>query len=108
MKDTVWRRAQSLANDESAIVKSPGDQLAWIVSNQQPHFVRPSKTGGYLCDDHCLDYKSAKICSHSVAVALKNDRIDELIHWFKTEVKAKSHSSLRKWQAIRRGQNTET
>ena len=87
MKDTVWRRAQSLANDESAIVKSPGDQLAWIVkslSNQQPHFVRPSKTGGYLCDDHCLDYKSAKICSHSVAVALKNDRIDELIHWFKT------------------------
>ena len=48
MKDTVWHRVQSLAN-ESALVKSSDDQLAWIVkslSNQQLHFVHPSNLEG--------------------------------------------------------------
>ena len=87
MHTIVWARAQELVSEESALVQCPGDPLAWMVkssSGQRPHYVKPSKSGGYICDDLCISYKSAKICSHVVAVALKCERVDELIHWYKT------------------------
>ena len=74
LASTVWSRANSLVNDTSAIVIAPGDNTAFIVKSntgQQPHYVKPSKAGGFICDDKCLGYKSAKICSHAVACALK-------------------------------------
>ena len=41
-------------------------------------------TGGYLCDDCCLDYKSSKNCFHTVAAALKNGTISGFIQWYQT------------------------
>ena len=68
MKQTIWTRAISLKMDEPAIVKAPDDESAFIVkslSGQRPHYVNPSKVGGwYLCDDQCLSYKSSKMCAH--------------------------------------------
>ena len=71
--EMLWSKAKVLAEDESAITQAPGDNPAWMVkstSGRQPHYVKSGKTGGFICDDQCLSYKSAKICSHSVAMAL--------------------------------------
>lgn len=85
MAKIIWSRANSILEDESAIVQAPGDESAYIVkseSGQKPHYVRPSKGGGYLCDD-CLGYKSAKICAHSVAVSLKACKLESFLKWYK-------------------------
>ena len=85
MAKTIWSRANTLLEDESAIVQAPGDEAAYMVksvSGQKPHYVRPAKNGGYLCDD-CLGYKSAKICAHTVAASLKAGNIETFIKWYK-------------------------
>ena len=83
---TVWERANDLLDDSSAIVPAPGDPSAFMVKSntgQQPHYVKPSKAGGFLCDDKCLGFKSAKVCSHTVACALKEDNIANFLRWYK-------------------------
>ena len=85
MAKTIWSRANAILEDESAIVKAPGDEAAYVVrsvSGQKPHYVRPAKGGGYLCDD-CLGYKSAKICAHTVAASVKSGKIDLFINYYK-------------------------
>ena len=85
MAKTIWSRASAIVEDEAAIVQAPGDEAAYIVksvSGQKPHYVRPAKGGGYLCDD-CLGYKSAKICAHTVAASLKSDKMESFIKWYK-------------------------
>jgi len=87
VKETVWNRAKALIDDKSAMVPAPGNGSAMMVmssSGQQPHYVRESKAGGYLCDDHCLGYKSSKICSHTLAVALKKGTVSKFIRWYET------------------------
>ena len=37
------------------------------------------KGGGYVCDDDCPQYKSAKLCSHTLATAVANDNFDSFI-----------------------------
>ena len=84
----MWSQAQALANDESAIVQCPDDPSAWVAKSstgKRPHLVKASKTaGGYIRDEDCISYKSAKICSHTVAVALKCKQVDELVQWCQT------------------------
>ena len=54
------------------------------LSRQKLHFVQPSKTGGgFLCDDECLGYKSAKICAHTAAAALKAGNVQAFVCWYK-------------------------
>ena len=69
------------------MVQAPGDSTAYIIkslSGHKPLFVQPSKTGGgFLCDDECLGYKSAKICAHTVAAALKAGNVDAFVCWYK-------------------------
>ncbi len=88
MITTMWSRAQKLVSDRDGMVRAPGDAAAWMVkslSGSRPHYVTPSKPGGYCCDDTCLAYKSAKICSHTTAAALKGGdaAIESLVQWHK-------------------------
>ena len=60
-KGTHWRQVC-----HGSCSRTPGNGSAMMVmssSGQQPHYVQESKAGGYRCDDHCLCYKSSKICS---------------------------------------------
>ena len=85
MKTTIWSRAQSIVTDESAIVAAPGDESSYIVKSsngKRPHYVRPSKSGGFMCDSECLGYTAAKICSHTVAAGLKAGKIGDLVMWY--------------------------
>ena len=97
-KDNVWKRAKALVEDQSAMVPAPGDSSALMVMSncrgQQPHYVHQSKAGGYLRDDNCIGYKSSKICSHTVAAALKNGTIANFIRWYQT---LKGKPNFREW-----------
>lgn len=91
----IWSRAQSLFKSDSAIVVAPGEESAFIVqsiSGKRPHYVQPSKAGGYVCDDQCLGYKSVKLCAHTVAAALKADKVGSFLRWYKG-LKAKPNFS---------------
>ncbi len=86
VKETLWNKGQSLAEDEASMVKSPGSATDWVVRSEtgkQPHYVKPSSKGGYACDSNCLAYKSMRICSHTVAVAVKAGSIPQLVGWHK-------------------------
>ena len=84
LKENMWKKAQDLARDEEAIVKAPSEDHAWCIksySNKRPHYV---KCGGFLCDDQCLSYKSMKLCSHTVALAIKMECMKTFIKWYRT------------------------
>ncbi len=84
----VWAKARQLASGDNLLVQCPGDSMSWIVQSEKgdrPHFVKPAKKiGGFMCDERCLGYKCSKICSHTVAVALKNENIEGFVKWFCT------------------------
>ena len=82
MARTIWSRVRPIV-EEAAIINAPGEDTAYIVrskSGQNLHYVRPTKGGGYQCDKECLDYKSSKICAHTVAGSLG---IEPLVAWYK-------------------------
>ena len=85
VKDTLWRKGQSLTEDEESMVRSPGSSTDWIIrssTGKQPHFVKATSKG-CSCDSSCLAYKSMRICSHTVAVAVKTGSIQQLVRWHK-------------------------
>jgi len=60
------------------IIKAPGDDAAFMVksiSGQCPHYIKTTKKGGFACDVQCIGFKSSRLCSHTVAAALKTDTV---------------------------------
>lgn len=87
VRKSMWEKAQDLSMNETNIVQAPGDQSAYMVksySNKRPHYVKMSHRGGFLCNDQCLSYKSMKICSHIVALAIKENCLNNLLKWYRT------------------------
>ena len=85
LKASLWEKANDLVNDEAATVQAPGDveQCVWMVkshSGKRPHFVKVKKCG-FTCDEQCLSYKSMKLCSHTIALAIKTDCVER---WYCT------------------------
>ena len=81
LKESMRMKAKDLANDETAIVQAPGDECAWMVRSyhgKRPHYVRASKSS-FSCDEQCLSYKSMKVCSHTLAIAMKTDSVKEFV-----------------------------
>ena len=84
LKNSMWEKAHDLSVDVNAIVKAPGSQSAWMVksySSERPHYVKMSDSGGIVCDDQCLSYKSMKMCAHSLAVAISEKSIQKFLKW---------------------------
>ena len=82
--ERIAEKATELLEAEGSIVSAPGYSAeAEIVkshSGKRPHLVTPKKKGGgYVCDDDCPQYKSAKLCSHTLATAVANDNLDSFI-----------------------------
>ena len=86
LREPIWDKANRLASDDSAIVKAPGAEDSWMVmssSGERPHYVKTSKCA-FACDDQCLSYKSMKLCSHTVALAIKTGRLYHLLRWYRS------------------------
>ena len=82
----IWTKAASLLQDNSAITHTPGsDKRARAVlshRSENPHIVRPKSDGQFVCDSNCPQWSSSKICSHTVAVAEKNNCLQNFINWY--------------------------
>ena len=82
----TWVKADQLLSAENAITAAPGkDKKARMVlsyTSVVPHLVQSRSGGQYICDDSCLHWKSAKICSHTLAVAEVNHELPEFLHWY--------------------------
>ena len=79
-----------------AIVQAPGDDCAWMVrssSSKRPHYVKVSKCS-FICDDQCLSYKSTKVCSHTIAIAIKQESIEKFVKWYRTLKHTPNFSTL--------------
>ena len=82
--ERIAEKATELLETDGAIVSAPGYTAeAKIVkshSGKRPHLVTPKRKGdGYVCDEECPQYKSAKLCSHTLATAVVNDSLDSFI-----------------------------
>lgn len=68
--ESLWSKASRLLND-GKVVKAPGScsKTRWVASDSSasPHVVTLSKTGKgrFMCDGHCVGWKSRGICAHS-------------------------------------------
>jgi len=76
----MWEKAQNLLLDDSAIVRAPGSENAWMIKLQQwtsslREIVR------VWCDDQCLSYKSMKICPNSLALAITEKSLNSFLEW---------------------------
>ena len=84
--DTIWQRASTLLQHESNFALAPGNSgSTWLVSqstcaanNSKPYYVHKHK-GHYECEADCIYYHTSKICAHVVAVADKNNELDNVI-----------------------------
>lgn len=86
----IGKKAEELCIQPGLDVPVPGaaaslHHMVPSKSGAAPHFVKtpPTLTGQFICDDRCLNYKTYKICSHTVAVAESNGKLRELISWYK-------------------------
>ena len=82
-QEYIWSKAEEYFKFECDIVPAPGsDHKAKMVSSRSsdtPHFVRALQLGRYVYDSNCLQWKSAQICWHTIAVAEKNGNLHSFL-----------------------------
>ena len=76
----IWQKAEELLRNTNSISPAPDcDNKSKMVisrSGKRPHVVACMKQGKCMCDSDCANWKSLKICSHSVAVAHVNNSLE--------------------------------
>ena len=81
----------------NAIASAPGLDLksrtVMSYSGKCPYLVSAKKTGQYICDKACGNWKSLSLCSHTVAVAETNGELRKFVSWL---IKAKKKLSVTK------------
>ena len=79
----VWAKAIELINTSNAIVPAPGQdpeaRMVLSYSGKLPHMVTPNKGGEFCCDLNCPNWKAMGICSHTVAVAEVNKKLQQFL-----------------------------
>ena len=77
----MFNKAAVLLENDNAIVRAPGvsEGLFFVVSNNanSPHKVAAVDKGRVSCD--CTNFKSFKICRHSLAVAEREGKLGEFL-----------------------------
>lgn len=57
------------------------DRIVKSSSSPTPHVVRAKKSGQFACDDKCPNWKSLRICSHTVAAVEDNSQLCSFVEW---------------------------
>ena len=66
----MWVQAEALLNAPFGVMRAAGgNETARSVASSHgaPHYVEKFANDRLACDNRCLKYKSAKICSHTLA-----------------------------------------
>ncbi|MCG8621954.1 MAG: hypothetical protein MJE68_08180, partial [Proteobacteria bacterium] len=84
----MWEKASKLISMGNGITAAPSDdrraRMASSFSGKTPHFVSGRSNGQYVCDSACIQWNSAKICSHTLAVAETNGELRQFLQWYTT------------------------
>ena len=85
----IAKKAVDILITDGAITQVPGHsndaKIVLSYSGKRPHLVLPKrKCSGMFCDDDCPQYKSGKLCSHTVAAAQYNGKLDSFIASYST------------------------
>lgn len=84
----MWDKASKLLSMSNGITAAPGeDKRARMVSSfsgKTPHFVSSRSRGQFVCDPTCIQWNSANICSHTLAVAETNGELEQFLQWYTT------------------------
>ena len=79
----MWEKASKLLTMGNGITAAPSDdrraRMASSFSGKTPHFVSGRSNGQYVCDSACIQWNSAKICSHTLAVAETNGELRQFL-----------------------------
>jgi len=79
----IWGKATQLLSSDGAIAPAPGQnseaRMVLSYSGKATHLVVSSKTGNFICDFNCPNWKGLGICSHSVVVAVVNGQLQEFL-----------------------------
>ena len=82
----IWSKAEALINGSNMITPVPGnDELARAVMSYHsdtPHIVRKKGSSQFVCDSHCVQWKSSQICAHTVAVSNIHGCLREFLNWY--------------------------
>ena len=94
----IWKKANELIRNPDAIVPAPGQtpesRMVLSYSGKVPHLVTPTKGGGFSCDGNCPNWKSLGFCSHSIAVAELNEKLDVFITYLHKKNKSPNVTTL--------------
>ena len=84
----MWEKASKLLTMGNGITAAPSDdkkaRMISSFSGKTPHFVSSRSGGQYVCDSTCIQWNSAKICSHTLAVAEANGELKQFLQWYST------------------------
>ena len=82
----MWDKAGKLLSMSNGITAAPCEdqkaRMALSFSTKVPHFVSSRPNGRYVCDSSCIQWKSANICSHTLAVAECNGELKQFVEWY--------------------------
>ena len=94
----IVNKASELVLKQDAIVLAPGQsaeaRMVLSYSSKVPHMVTPTREGGFNCDNSCPNWKSLGLCSHTLAVAHVNGKVQEFVSNVKKKKKAPNVTSL--------------
>ena len=93
---SLWSKAFQLSKMKVLKVPVSDGNTWWVFSDSSPspHIVTKSKTntGRYMCDNHCVGWKSRNICCLAVAEVYK--QLKHFLIWFHT---TKSSNLTKAW-----------
>lgn len=91
-----WSKALELTTSAGAMAPAPGcaPSARTVRSSSKSgfHLVTPAPCGKFTCD--CPNYHSLSICSHTVAVAEVNGKLEQFVEWYCKSKKSPSLSRL--------------
>ena len=98
MLKVFGKKANELIRNPDAIVSAPGQtpesRMVLSYCGKVPHLVTPTKGGGFSCDGNCPNWKSLGFCSHSIAVAELNEKLDVFITYLRKKNKSPNVTTL--------------
>lgn len=82
----MWVQAEALLNARFGVMRAAGgneNARSVASSHGAPHYVEKFANGRLACDNRCFKYKSAKICSHTLASAqdMGEECIEKFLQW---------------------------
>lgn len=85
----IWKKASRLLAKKDAIFPAPSKDTSVMSfsviseTSDTPNFVQLASNGKITCT--CKNYRPKKVCSHAIAVAEKENRLNDFVSWYRKQ-----------------------